>query len=118
VTNFNRYYEKSIIEQAINQERSNMASHWEETKRSIRDARYRLSLSNNSDVLHLHQDSKHHKFNNEKARNGMSYEHHEEEEYHENYDRVPHHHDSNTSADSAAVSGPDKDDLYLDLINP
>ena len=45
----------------------------------------------------------------------MSYEHHEEEEYHENYDRVPHHHDS---ADSPAVSGPDKDDLYLDLINP
>ena len=42
-----------------------MASHWEETKRSIRDARYRLSLSNNSDVLHLHQDSKHHKFHNE-----------------------------------------------------
>ena len=40
-----------------------MASHWEETKRSIRDARYRLSLSNNSDVLH--QDSKHHKFHNE-----------------------------------------------------
>ena len=48
----------------------------------------------------------------------MSYEHHEEEEYHENYDRVPHHHDSNTSADSAVVSGPDKDNLYLDLINP
>ena len=47
----------------------------------------------------------------------MSYEHREEEEYHENYDRVPHL-DTNTSADSATMSGPDKDDLYLDLINP
>ena len=50
VTNFNRYYEKSIIEQAINQERSSRAAYWEETKKSIREARYRLSLSNNSDL--------------------------------------------------------------------
>ena len=45
-----RYYEKSIIEQAINQERSSRAAYWEETKKSIREARYRLSLSNNSDL--------------------------------------------------------------------
>ena len=40
-----RYYEKSIIEQAINQERSKSAGDWEETKKSIRDARYRISLA-------------------------------------------------------------------------
>lgn len=45
-----RYYEKSIIEQAINQERTMMGKHWEETKKSIRDARYRLSLSTNSEL--------------------------------------------------------------------
>ena len=45
-----RYYEKSIIEQAINHERSMMGKHWEETKKSIRDARYRLSLSTNSEL--------------------------------------------------------------------
>ena len=28
-----------------------MGSHWEETKKSIRDARYRLSLSTNSEIL-------------------------------------------------------------------
>ena len=39
-----RYYEKSIIEQAIIQQRSNSNNHWDETKRSIREARYRLSL--------------------------------------------------------------------------
>jgi len=51
VTNFNRYYEKSIIEQAINEERNNIANNWEETKQSIRDARYRLSLSTQSESL-------------------------------------------------------------------
>ena len=49
-TFFIRYYEKSIIEQAINHERSMMGKHWEETKKSIRDARYRLSLSTNSEL--------------------------------------------------------------------
>ena len=47
-----RYYEKSIIEQAINQERSKLANNWEETKKSIRDARYRLSLSNSEHAEH------------------------------------------------------------------
>ena len=28
-----------------------MGSHWEETKKSIRDARYRLSLSTNSEII-------------------------------------------------------------------
>lgn len=28
-----------------------MGSHWEETKKSIRDARYRLSLSTNSEIM-------------------------------------------------------------------
>ena len=46
-----RYYEKSIIEQAINEERNNIANNWEETKQSIRDARYRLSLSTQSESL-------------------------------------------------------------------
>ena len=48
---YRRYYEKSIIEQAINHERTVMGQRWEETKKSIRDARYRLSLSNHSSDL-------------------------------------------------------------------
>ena len=60
-----RYYEKSIIEQAINQERSNMASHWEETKKSIRDARYRLSLSNHSEAFENNKHAKQTEVNKE-----------------------------------------------------
>lgn len=99
VTNFNRYYEKSIIEQAINQERSNMGSHWEETKKSIRDARYRLSLSTNSEIL----DTKNNARINEKFKHG-SFPH--EKQF-----------DTTTSLETN-LSGPEKDDLYLDLINP
>ena len=41
---FERYYEKSIIEQEISESRSRRQTTWDETKRSLRDARYRLSL--------------------------------------------------------------------------
>ena len=54
-----RYYEKSIIEQAINQQRSNSNNHWDETKRSIREARYQLSVpseAQDSKQTHTHQN--------------------------------------------------------------
>jgi len=44
VANFNRYYEKSIIKEEIEEQRSKLTNHWDETKRSIRDARYRIRL--------------------------------------------------------------------------
>ena len=43
-----------------------MGSHWEETKKSIRDARYRLSVSTNSEIL----DTKHNARINEVTRGG------------------------------------------------
>ena len=46
-----RYYEKSIIEQAIIEQRTNSNNHWDETKQSIREARHRLSLQ--SDTIEL-----------------------------------------------------------------
>ena len=103
-----RYYEKSIIEQAINQERSSRAAYWEETKKSIREARYRLSLSNNSDLAGSEVEGRggEGEYCNtdfitlQKLKNGL---------------KSPH--DTETSLDTHA-SGPDKDDLYLDLINP
>merc|ERR1740137_192703 len=48
VANFNRYYEKSKIEEELEDQRSKRNNNWDETKRSIRDARYRLSLKRNS----------------------------------------------------------------------
>ena len=35
-----------------------MGSDWEETKKSIRDARYRLSLSTNSEILDTKNNSR------------------------------------------------------------
>ena len=44
-----RYYEKSIIEQEIEEQRKgNNSPAWVETKRNIREARYRLSLRTGS----------------------------------------------------------------------
>ena len=43
-----RYYEKSRIEEEISQLRTRRQENWQETKRSIKDARYRLSLQRNS----------------------------------------------------------------------
>ena len=43
-----------------------MGSHWEETKKSIRDARYRLSVSTNSEIL----DTKHNARISEVTRGG------------------------------------------------
>ena len=43
-----RYYEKSRIEEEISQLRTKRQENWQETKRSIKDARYRLSLQRNS----------------------------------------------------------------------
>ena len=48
-----RYYEKSIIEQEIDEQRKgNNFMHWAETKRNIREARYRLSLRTESLASH------------------------------------------------------------------
>ena len=55
IINLPRYYEKSIIEQAINDQRSNSNNHWDETKHSIREARYRLSLHSDSIESKLNQ---------------------------------------------------------------
>jgi len=44
VANFNRYYEKSIIKEEIEEQRSILNNHWDETKKSIKEARYRISL--------------------------------------------------------------------------
>jgi len=44
VANFNRYYEKSIIKEEIEEQRGILNNHWDETKRSIRDARTRIRL--------------------------------------------------------------------------
>ena len=44
-----RYYDKSKIEEEIKElRRSGGREHWKETKRSIKDARFRLSLQRNS----------------------------------------------------------------------
>lgn len=44
-----RYYEKSIIEQEIGEQRAGTnLPNWAETKRNIREARYRLSLRTES----------------------------------------------------------------------
>ena len=48
-----RYYEKSIIEQEIEEMRRGKDLYtWEETKRNIREARYRLSLRTESFISH------------------------------------------------------------------
>ena len=56
IINLPRYYEKSIIEQAINDQRSNSNNHWDETKQSIKEARYRLSLPSDSIESKLNQN--------------------------------------------------------------
>ena len=48
-----RYYEKSIIEQEIDEQRKGAESvNWAETKRNLREARYRLSLRTGSLISH------------------------------------------------------------------
>ena len=84
-----RYYEKSIIEQAINQERSLSRNHWDETKRSIKEARYRLSLQ--SDFL----ETKNHK--------------HKTNDIEKNEKNVK-------SQDNMTYQ--EKDELSMDIINP
>ena len=44
IASFSRYYEKSIIKEEIEEQRSILNNHWDETKRSIRDARFRIRL--------------------------------------------------------------------------
>ena len=39
-----RYYEKSIIKEEIEEQRNIVNNHWDETKKSIKEARYRISL--------------------------------------------------------------------------
>ena len=41
---FSRYYEKSIIKEEIEEQRSIINNNWDETKKSIKEARYRISL--------------------------------------------------------------------------
>jgi hypothetical protein len=48
---FSRYYEKSIIEQEIEELRGRRKANWTETKNSIREARYRLSLKPGNESL-------------------------------------------------------------------
>ena len=45
-----RYYEKSIIEQEIGELRGRRKDNWNETKASIREARFRLSLKGNDRI--------------------------------------------------------------------
>ena len=45
-----RYYEKSVIEQEIEELRGRRHENWMETKQSIREARYRLSLKGNESL--------------------------------------------------------------------
>jgi hypothetical protein len=37
-----RYYEKSIIKEEIEEQRNIVNNHWDETKQSIKEARYRI----------------------------------------------------------------------------
>ena len=59
-----RYYDKSKIEEEILEMRSSGGQeHWKETKRSIKEARYRLSIQRNSlnigsDTIQLRSKSK------------------------------------------------------------
>ena len=79
-----RYYDKSKIEEEIEELRSSGGrEHWRETKRSIRDARYRLSLQRNSlnidslDSIQLRSKSKSLPTENhigDKNHNGKNYE--------------------------------------------
>ena len=39
-----RFYEKSIIRVEIEEQRSVLTSQWDETKKSIRDARHKINL--------------------------------------------------------------------------
>ena len=50
LSNPSRYYEKSVIEQEIEELRGCRREHWIETKQSIREARYRLSLKGNESL--------------------------------------------------------------------
>ena len=92
-----------------------MGSHWEETKKSIRDARYRLSLSTNSEIL----DTKNNARINEvyKYYNGGVIKWNICKKF--KHGSFPHEKqfDTTTSLETN-LSGPEKDDLYLDLINP
>ena len=68
-----RYYEKSRIEEEISQLRTKRQENWQETKRSIKDARYRLSLQRNSlqidDLDNLQHQLGNSERNNSYARN-------------------------------------------------
>ena len=50
LSNPSRYYEKSVIEQEIEELRGRRQANWIETKQSIREARYRLSLKGNESL--------------------------------------------------------------------
>ena len=50
LSNLSRYYEKSVIEQEIEELRGRRRDNWIETKQSIREARYRLSLKGNESL--------------------------------------------------------------------
>ena len=50
LSNPSRYYEKSVIEQEIEELRGRRRDNWIETKQSIREARYRLSLKGNESL--------------------------------------------------------------------
>ena len=43
-TPYRRYYEKSIIKEEIEEQRSLINNNWDETKKSIKEARYRISM--------------------------------------------------------------------------
>ena len=68
-----RYYEKSKIEEEISQLRTRRQENWQETKRSIKDARYRLSLQRNSlqidDLDNLQHQLRNSEQNNSTGRN-------------------------------------------------
>ena len=44
VRDVSRFYEKSIIRVEIEEQRSVLTSQWDETKKSIRDARHKINL--------------------------------------------------------------------------
>jgi len=52
VANFNRFYEKSIIRVEIEEQRCSLNNQWDETKKSIRDARHKIAqLSQEKELL-------------------------------------------------------------------
>merc|ERR1719192_2819846 len=48
VANFNRYYEKSIIREEIDDQRHALKEEWDETKKSIKDARNNIRMQSES----------------------------------------------------------------------